>query len=290
VKKENLLKSLDLNLLLSNSSILNKLETSLLEFMPNTSYDFTPSEKSHGTKEHIKVTYKMNNYGHRSDDFVLLDQKIDNYLFVGCSTTFGEGLPIEYSWGYMCYEYLKKEYNYLGNFLNLSFPGAGIKKISENIMRYSEMFGSPSHIFILLPDYARYIRYDKDKNSFEPSMNFDYDTDSFEQNCDPYVLFYEYLSEYRKLSMFCQLKNIKLIAASWEDCVSELFTRIDNVDNFFYLDYQNDMNKFIQEKYEEIENIKDKKFLYMARDNRHPGIVNHKFVAENFINKFKELR
>jgi hypothetical protein len=258
--------------------------------MPNTSYDFTPSEKSHGTKEHIKVTYKMNNYGHRSDDFVLLDQKIDNYLFVGCSTTFGEGLPIEYSWGYMCYEYLKKECNYLGNFFNLSFPGAGIKKISENIMRYSEMFGSPSHIFILLPDYARYIRYDKDKNSFEPSMNFDYDTDSFEQNCDPYVLFYDYLSEYRKLSMFCQLKNIKLIAASWEDCVSELFTRIDNIDNFFYLDYKNDMNKFIQEKYEEIENIKDKKFLYMARDNRHPGIVNHKFVAENFINKFKELR
>lgn len=290
MKKENLLKSLDLNLLLSNSSILNKLETSLLEFMPNTSYDFTPSEKSHGTKEHIKVTYKMNNYGHRSDDFVLLDQKIDNYLFVGCSTTFGEGLPIEYSWGYMCYEYLKKECNYLGNFFNLSFPGAGIKKISENIMRYSEMFGSPSHIFILLPDYARYIRYDKDKNSFEPSMNFDYDTDSFEQNCDPYVLFYDYLSEYRKLSMFCQLKNIKLIAASWEDCVSELFTRIDNIDNFFYLDYKNDMNKFIQEKYEEIENIKDKKFLYMARDNRHPGIVNHKFVAENFINKFKELR
>ena len=42
------------------------------------------------------ISYKLNNYGYRSDNFNKAD--VTNSLFAGCSFTFGVGLPLENVW------------------------------------------------------------------------------------------------------------------------------------------------------------------------------------------------
>lgn len=289
MNKTQLYESIDIKLLLKNDLIAGNLEKSIDSFELNAVHEYTPSEKNYGTNDSLRVVYETNNYGHRSEDFTVLDNNKYNILFAGCSTTFGEGVPITHAWPHVVYEYIKGTGFDVGNFANLSFPGAGIKKISDNIFTYCKLFGNPSCIFVLLPDYSRSLNYNTEKNEFEPKLNFDYDENKFVNNANPHMLFYDFLSEYRKLSLFCNSNNIKLIAACWEDIVSKFFVQIPNIENFYYIDYMNNMQEFVDSRYDEIEQIKDRDFLYLARDGRHPGTINHMFVSDFFINIFKEM-
>jgi hypothetical protein len=92
--------------------------------------------------------YTLNNYGFRSDNF---KKENPDFLYAGCSETFGQGGPIEDSWPHM----LNKKLNNNGSYINVSFPGAGWSEIISNVFTYIEKFGIPKNIFLLLPNIER---------------------------------------------------------------------------------------------------------------------------------------
>ena len=96
--------------------------------------------------------YKLNSHGFRSDEF---KKGSADFLYAGCSETFGQGGPIEESWSYM----LNKKVGNSGPYINLSAPGLGWTEILSNIFTYMENFGTPKNIFILLPNMERRIVY-----------------------------------------------------------------------------------------------------------------------------------
>jgi hypothetical protein len=89
--------------------------------------------------------YKKNKYGFRDKDF----ENVTDFLFAGCSQTFGVGIPEEAIWG-----------NLIANKLNLdpaniSTPGAGVDYIINTIFAYFKNFGHPKYLLCLFPDFTR---------------------------------------------------------------------------------------------------------------------------------------
>ena len=92
--------------------------------------------------------YNLNKHGFRCDDFK--KEPVD-FLYAGCSETFGQGGPIEESWAYV----LNKKVGNSGPYINLGVPGAGWTEIIANVFTYIENFGAPKNIFVLLPNMER---------------------------------------------------------------------------------------------------------------------------------------
>ena len=68
-------------------------------YMSDDGYLYTTLLNSHPENgKGPKFQYRLNSNGFRSDHFKKLDTSNINILFAGCSFTFGEGLPEEYTW------------------------------------------------------------------------------------------------------------------------------------------------------------------------------------------------
>lgn len=89
--------------------------------------------------------YNYNNEGHRGPDFI---ENVD-MLTVGCSVTYGVGLPIESTWSYKLAKDLGLSYNVL------SFPGGGISLMVRQVFEYINKYGAPKYLIALLPDSGR---------------------------------------------------------------------------------------------------------------------------------------
>jgi hypothetical protein len=108
--------------------------------------------------ENMKDSFKLNNtnytehalnpYGFRCPEF---KPNSAEYIFTGCSETFGSGGPIEESWAHILYTRLGKN----KNFVNLGTPGAGWNEIIYNVVSYINEYGAPKYIFALLPNIER---------------------------------------------------------------------------------------------------------------------------------------
>ena len=88
--------------------------------------------------------YKINELGFRGNL-----KKNAEVLAVGCSYTFGVGVPETGTWPSILSSEINK------NVLNLGVPGTTIKKISELIIRYVSKYDKPKTIFALFPPLFR---------------------------------------------------------------------------------------------------------------------------------------
>jgi hypothetical protein len=93
------------------------------------------------------ITYKLNNFGFRTPD----DFNINNEgnVFIGCSHTFGVGLPLEHTWSYKLNQIIG------GKFWNLGVGGSGITTHFRLLLAYHKEF-KIKNIFHFAPFYARY--------------------------------------------------------------------------------------------------------------------------------------
>jgi len=96
-----------------------------------------------------------NSYGLRSDEF----QKTHDgkhMIFAGCSVTFGEALPAQYTWPKIVYNRIMEKHKVSG-YYNLGINGATHLTILNQVFSYIEEFGDPDVIFINFPDLSRQI-------------------------------------------------------------------------------------------------------------------------------------
>jgi hypothetical protein len=236
-----------------------------------------------------KIYYKLNNHGHRCEEFKPLDKNKKNILFAGCSATFGEALPEEYTWDNHLYKTLNSVYPNIGSFNSLGYPGQGADHIVDNIIKYCNTFGNPKIIYVLFPDYGRMKSWDSRSKSFK-TIYPDNKTRNSANQTDPHDFLLEYVRSIQRLSDYCVINDIFLFMTSWDAPTSYLISKL-NLKNFITI-YDSDENPQLLHSldYElEVEPYTNREFLFNAADEQHYGLVGQLSFAKNIYEKSKEL-
>jgi hypothetical protein len=118
---------------------------------------FCDSEYNFKKKPHPRYLkgfdYIHNNYGYRCPDFDLENDKY-KILTIGCSVSFGLGIPYEETYSYLLCKKLSEKYNLDIKNYNLSLSGVGMDYISRVLFQTIDIL-KPNYIILLFPDKIR---------------------------------------------------------------------------------------------------------------------------------------
>lgn len=266
----------------------DKVRPAIRNHEPNTTIYLTITEKKKNIEKDPDHTYRLNNVGHRSDDFNVLNKENLNILFAGCSTTFGEGVKEKHRWTNRVYEELKKDNPNIGPLNVLAYPGFGIDVITHNIFKYIDNYGIPDVIFLLIPDYFRLIQYSPEDLVIHPNIVIDYRTGTLKGDYFTEELFFIYQRYVRILDIMCRVNNIKLYIGTWDSKTDAELKQL-GVDSFKTILF--DFNKLLDsshyQKIAESTAKEDKPYLYDSRDGDHPGILIHEYFAQRFLERYR---
>jgi hypothetical protein len=214
----------------------------------------------------IRDFYKLNSYGFRSDEFTDKHNGL-HILFAGCSITFGDSIPLEYTWAHKLYSKISSSQKTSGYF-NLGTPGVGMSEILSNILVYLYYYGVPDLIFINFPDAER------------ESSSID--------NLDQREIFKNKLliSNLMLIKFLRRILPSKIYAFTWD----KTFNAKPNRDirsamgllPFRIKDAERHIFNFTQENSEH----KYSDFFIKAMDDAHPGIAVHDFYYNFIYNEY----
>ena len=196
------------------------------------------------TKDSIQ--YKFNEHGFRSDSF----SSTTGAMCLGCSISFGTGLPYENTWPYL----VSRKLNL--SCWNLSQPASSLDTCYRLANHWVPIL-KPKYIFILTPSMYRREFYDEDKSRF---LNIG----GWSNNDHPVLVNYILASETN--SIINHEKNINAIKYISSSHKIPLML-LDSEDS----DVPSVCDPL--EKYE------------LARDLSHPGINFHRLISNDFLRK-----
>lgn len=237
-----------------------------------------------------KFTYNFNNYCFRSDDFDSLLAE-DNFLFAGCSNTFGIGMPIEFSWSNMLNKKLGKTKHF-----NLGVNSASADVVIHNVNVYINKIGKPKAIIMLLPDPWRFLTKavfeTDDRGSYvqwtnigkygilnkligkHPKNNMHYVSDMFESNS----VLRTYQSLYA-LELLCKKLEIPLLWSTWSSVFNDYCTQMLSDKLYGYGNLLNEVNSDDFKNFKEISKIE--KSIYWSQNREgHPNGGQHFIWSE----------
>jgi hypothetical protein len=195
-------------------------------------------------------TYNINEFGFRGKAYEGAD-----VLGVGCSITFGVGVPEDGRWTNFLSNRINKDV------VNLGSPGASAETICNNIIQYCMNNKMPKKIFCLMPDFFRsmvvidkefYLSNKADNASFvtsdqlglmycNPKINR-YNKNSIfmeikdkkyiEDATSPHQLILDSVNFIYILESFCSTNNIKLYWTTWDLSTSLIMEKLNNIENF----------------------------------------------------------
>lgn len=170
----------------------------------------------------MQIPYKLNSYGYRCEEFD--NQKI---MILGCSQTFGDGLPLENTWPHLLSKKINKDY------INLAKGGDGIQSQVIKAFQFFKEFHNPDYIFGIFPLFRlempsiSNVFTVKDVNSPTEIIPVIFENDELEKFSKmPHspnevipkevCIFYN-LMFIDMLDKYCQSNNIKFIWTLWKD-------------------------------------------------------------------------
>lgn len=232
-------------------------------------------------------TYKINKDGYRTKHFNKLEKNKINFLFNGCSFTFGEGLPEKYLWpSILINKKYKNKQNV--NYYNISSLGSSIELIIKNTLSFIRKYGKPNYIFLCFPSISRKIIFDNKNQKYINSFPSTIWLNSNKQlvsriekyNEDPknlikiqkkYTIDYEYENNIVSQSIliflledYCKKENIKLFWTTWDLRENYIYENLD-FNNFFPIDFHH--NQFLDSDKNNLPYFK------IAKDGAHPGYL-----------------
>lgn len=112
------------------------------------------SENSFGSNLYKpdSFNYTFNSSGFRCDEFNLLSEL--PIVFLGCSFTEGEGLPVDNTWAYLLLEHIRRATNKTIPFWNLATGGSGTDMNAGLLANFIDQL-KPKYIFYLRPPWMR---------------------------------------------------------------------------------------------------------------------------------------
>lgn len=129
---------------------------------------FTPKIRSENWHEpHSLISYKANTYGFRAAEFTDAETVV-----LGCSTTFGIGLPLDRTWPFK----LKEQ---LGVTNIMAIPGGSIPQIVDVGTQIMSRFKAPKRVLFLTPNLERLHVSFSPNVDIQATFNWDYNIDEF---------------------------------------------------------------------------------------------------------------
>jgi hypothetical protein len=252
---------------------------------PDCNHDYeTCVDHNSETRKNIpdlSLTYKLNNYGFRSDDFSIEEAK-NNFLFSGCSYTQGTGVPYSMTWAYQFNTLLNKE-----KLFNIGVSSNNIQISVSNVFEYIKKFGNPSGIFLLLPQQHRSTSflhgvdyYLKDNHGKYIQTLGDIGLGIDRQRLNLYT-------QMTSLEVYCRNAKIPLIWGSWDEETSDDINMYKSMFTNYY-----DMSPKVLD-FNLLSNapkeLSDNKYWNKARDAFHFGGKIHYLIAQRFKERWDEL-
>lgn len=223
------------------------------------------------------IKYKIGSHGFRCDEFKDVE---NNFLFAGCSETFGLGIPNEYRWSYILNNALSGP-----NFYDLSVPAASIHTIVNNVVSYLKNIGKPKTIFIMFPDLYRMPNFVFYKNEKYLMTNFvvpEFDDERVSYSSNPK---YIAINAIIMLEFICELMNVDLVWSTWDlDFNKEILDNKLNIRVFKkYINVLDNMDyKYVKEKSFDI-------YGEFARDKVHFGGYTHIMFSKVFEQEYRKI-
>jgi hypothetical protein len=258
----------------------------------------------------LEIPYYINEHGYRSEPF----NKDNDILILGCSQTYGSGLPNEFTWSDIFCKSINKKYS------RLAYQGDSINGQVHKAFNYFKEIGNPKVILALFPLYR--LEYpaipgklihphgslNLNINTGIPSMAyFNYDVAQFSKAPhDPayvipkeFTLFYNFMF-IKMLEQYCNSNNIVFIWSIYEefDKIQEYLadTSSDILKKFLKTsDIVKKWETALSSKNLEVDKSIESKLLLFAADYNkktgigHWGIQTNKRLAEKFLEKYKEI-
>jgi hypothetical protein len=250
-----------------------------------------------------KIEYKINEHGYRSENF----NKNNEVLVLGCSQTYGSGMPNEFTWPEIFSNSINKKYS------RIAIPGDSINAQVYKAFKYFEEIGNPEVVVGLFPLYRLEYSAVPDKflstsswsqsEKVKPSVGMaffyeEYLTKLSKAPHDPeYVLPKEFSIFYnfmfiKMLEQYCESHNIKFIWSIYEDeDLRDLMQSTQYVLNNYIrtskaIKLPNDRccKEFMDHKLYAWAADYDKK-----KKLGHWGIHTHRHVSDLFINRYREI-
>lgn len=276
-----------------------------LEF-PNKNQKYYGVEKSSGVLVDRKTLYRLNNFGYRDEDW----HGYAEILAVGCSNTYGVGVPENGSWPKILQSITGKGVR------NLSRPGISIQDLVFKIFAYCKEFGNPKTIVCLFPDFFRIALPTNSNLIYSPEEILDGTFCSIHLSGHEYQLMsnrpkyskkpHNYkdiiplevplffsIKSIHMLEQYCSSNNIKLIWSTWYSGTHDVFEKLTDLpfSNFclnknFCVNYK--IEQSCHDNYKEMFN----EYFYNGLDIEegtsmsHPGVHSHIHIAEAF---YKEI-
>jgi hypothetical protein len=226
--------------------------------------------------------YIRNSDGYRSEEF----QKNTNFLFAGCSETFGESAEYKTTWAYKLFNKIKKDKD---SYCNVSMPGIDVSIIIFNIMLFIEKYGKPKNIFIVFPGFNRII--ESESKSFTACTVYpdeELHEESHEQLSPASKRVVDMIRsvnalQIKNFEMFCREENISLFWSTWDSKSNNHILKLDTYKNYVGIISDKDIAEHAIDLGYKI------KTLELTRsDGVHHGEIFHDYWSNVFYNKYKE--
>lgn len=256
----------------------------------------------------VNTEYKNNSFGYRGEDW----EGSPDILTLGCSNTYGVGVPITGNWPSILSKISNRDVR------NLSFPGASIQQLVSMAFKSFEIFGNPKTILCLFPDPYRIkipsnenlaiseTKYSgilhsiflQSKHNMEERPKYSKKPHHYEDILPQEFALFISTQYIHMLEQYCNSNNIELVWLSWFDDFNKTLNAIeDKIFNNVYFDQEVVINleDFEEECHKEYLEEFEKYFISGLdieddEDYRHPGVHKHIHIAESFYNKIRGQR
>lgn len=257
--------------------------------------------------------YEPNSMGYRSPEFGPVD-----FVFAGCSMTYGIGVPEETIWGVQVAKKLGLSH------ANLGTPAQSAYYAIQSVYAYIRKYGKPKKVALLLPELSRMLvpsspafmlpRADagKKKLSGKSTLAFistaDWKRDQtvdtkkrpalhkfpmvMEEVLYPEFSYFYTLQHLNAFEMYCEAADIDLVWATWSEQNQEMFeslkeNRPEYFKNFIPLGaIENDCHQEYEDQYEHCFHIGGDIVLDRPEIMPHVGVHSHIHWADSYIEGF----
>jgi hypothetical protein len=306
--------------------------------MKNTSIDTITNNISfakklyHNTFSDLLITNNKTDIDNRVNDYYLNSQNFRDkkewvsedpaeIVALGCSLTYGLGIPQEYNWPSIVQ-------SKTGNTVaNLGICGASAELNLNSFLLYLDRVGKPKYVLACFADYLRYSHiadgkfYNVDGPEAKKVVSFlrtsDYTTGKINIKNKIIKLpgeaidlipaqesLHQYISSIYIIEKICKLLDIKFYWETWSETTQNIFTKnlfleeefcldknnhIENIQTNFISCHKEDQH-LVTNSIDKVDFSKHKGGMwFIGSDGAHKGIHWHYHTAESFIKKMEML-
>ena len=235
--------------------------------------------------------YDINANGFRCDNFDTMDFTKKSIIYLGCSKTYGIGVPESGAWPTMVHERIQKEHNTTYNYVNLGVPGGGIDFYLHFLPYFSKF--NPALIMSATPEIVRMNLISEGRNPEEIETNegevflrnyitsdlLNGDLGQLDKIYKDMVSYGDAYFEYRKRVVYANIESVaKMLNARFVDIHSK----------YNHTSYNGPyLPKNLPKRFQKGWVTKNSSTKLNARDLLHPSIAQHKSFTKMMMNKIK---